>query len=131
MASMIYEDYKLCPDLKPRECCLVLEQYDEGAFKRLFHAHIPLHRLSESRKLEILKVFVVRYMPLEADAIVSAYINDRGKSPHHEDPFRVHVTYAEPGVQRIYCGLNTKAWIDQVILPSSFRPSRANPVASQ
>jgi hypothetical protein len=44
---MEYEKYKLCPTLKPRDVCIVLEQYEEGFFIRRFHKHVPASRISD------------------------------------------------------------------------------------
>ncbi|MSP43669.1 MAG: hypothetical protein EXR08_09945 [Alphaproteobacteria bacterium] len=118
---MEYENYRLCPDLKIKEFCIVLEQYHDGSFDREFHQHIPSHRLSQPSKIEMLKALVVRYAQFGPETIVSAYVNERGHSPLHSDQFRFHNSYPEPGVQRVYCGTNTKAWIDQVIAPTSCR----------
>ncbi len=121
MIQMQYENFKLCPDLKIKELCVVLEKYHDGSFERQFHRHIPSYRLSQSRKMEMLKALVVRYAMFNADTIVSAYVNNRGQNPSHSDKFQIHCSYPESGVQRVYCGTNTKAWIDQVLSPTSFR----------
>jgi hypothetical protein len=124
----MYERYKLCTELKPRECCLVLEQYHQGEFTQKYHRHFPRHRISETTMIEMLKAFVVRFYGFEGfgpDSIVAAYLNSRGKDPASRNPFQMQVTYPEPGVIRRYCGTNTKAWIDEVIVPSEFRIQEA------
>jgi hypothetical protein len=123
----MYENYKPCAELKPRECCLVLEQYHQGEFTRHYHLHFPLSRISEKVMIELLKAFVVRFYGFEgfgADSIVSAYLNSRGKDPATKS-FHFQVTYPEPGVIRRYCGTDTRAWIDEVISPSKFRVDKA------
>ena len=118
---MEYEGYKLCPELKPKEYCLVVEQYEEGTFERLFHAHIPAHRISKNCRLEVLRTLVARYAPLWFEAIVATYVNAKPGEPAHENLLPMHVTYPERGVLRTYCGTNTKAWIDEVLVPTDFR----------
>ncbi|MGA7787000.1 MAG: hypothetical protein WCA56_02415 [Xanthobacteraceae bacterium] len=120
----MYENYKLCPDLEPRECCLVLEQYHEGNFTRKYHRHFPRHRVSQSAMIEMIKAFVVRFdgwSGFGPDLIVDSYLNSRGRNPGDLGAFQIRVTYPEPGVIRRYCGTDTKAWIDEVISPNKFR----------
>jgi hypothetical protein len=120
----MYENYKLCSDLKPRECCLVLEQYHQGNFTREYHRHFPRYRISAPAMIEMLKAFVVRFDGFSGfgpDLIVDAYLNSRGKDPRDLGVFQIRVTYPEPGVIRRYCGTNTCAWVDEVILPAQFR----------
>jgi hypothetical protein len=122
----MHENYKLCPDLKPRECCLVLEQYCNGEFKREYHRHFPRYRVSQESMIEMLKAFVVRFYGFSGygpNHIVASYLNSRGREPPASS-FQFHVTYPEPGVIRRYCGTNTKAWVDEVITPSKFRQER-------
>ena len=116
----MYESHKLCPDLKPKEICLVVEQYHEGVIERKFHMHVPKHRLSEDALAYLLKALVLKFENNEPQTIVRGFLNDRGKNPSALN-FSFHVSYAEPGVLRKYCGGNTSAWADQVVLPSSFR----------
>jgi hypothetical protein len=124
VGSKMYENYKLCHSLESKQICIVLEQYDQGKFKRRFHQHIPKSRMSEQSRSELLKAFIVKYSGFSPEAIVSAYINDRGRNPTHSNRFQFHTTHPEPGVLRHYCGTNTKAWIDQVIQPSKFRQDK-------
>jgi hypothetical protein len=120
----MYENYKLCPDLKPRECCLVLEQYHEGNFTQQYHRHFPRSRISVAAMIEMLKAFVVRFDGFTGfwpDLIVDSYLNSRGRDPQNLGVFQIQVTYPEPGVIRRYSGTDTRAWVDEVISPSSFR----------
>jgi hypothetical protein len=74
--------------------------------------------------VEMLKAFVVRFYGFDGfgpDSIVASYLNSRGKEPAPRNTFQLQITYAEPGVIRRYCGTDTKAWIDEVIMPSKFR----------
>ena len=118
---MEYENYKLCSQLKTKECRIVLEQYSNRRFDRVFHQHVRSSRLSRSSKIELLKALVVRHTPLSSEAIVSAYVNGRGDEPSRSGHFRIVIRYPEAGAMRTYCGANTVAWIDDVISPSDFR----------
>jgi hypothetical protein len=117
-------DSKRCPQLKPNELCIVLEQYHEGKFARQFHEHVPRSRLSAENKINVIKSLVVRFYGFEGmgpESIVRAYLNNRGKTPSASAVLRIHTSYPEPGVLRHYCGGDTAAWVDEVVLPSSFR----------
>jgi hypothetical protein len=116
----MYENHKLCPELKPKEICLVVEQYHEGKIERKYHLHVPKHRLSETSLQYLLQTLVLKFENNEPLTIVRSFLNDRGKNPSAHN-FNWHVTYPEPGVLRKYCGGDTSAWADQVVLPSSFR----------
>lgn len=116
----MYENHKLCPDLRAKEICLVVEQYRDGTIERKFHMHVPQHRLSETSLGYLLRALVLKFENNEPLTIVRSFLNDRGKNPSAHN-FNSHVTYPEPGVLRKYCGGDTCAWADQVILPSSFR----------
>ena len=35
----IYSDFKLCPQLLPKQACLVLERYNHGKMERIVHEH--------------------------------------------------------------------------------------------
>jgi hypothetical protein len=111
----MYENHKLCPDLKPKEICLVVEQYHEGTIERKYHLHVPQHRLSEVSLSYLLKALVLKFQNNEPLTIVRSFLNDRGKNPSAHN-FNFHVTYPEPGVLRKYCGGDTCAWADQVIV---------------
>jgi hypothetical protein len=116
----MFENHKLCSDLKTKEMCLVVEQYNEGTIERKFHMHVPKHRLSEDALAYLLKALVIKFENNEPLTIVRSFLNSRGKNPSARN-FNFHVTYPEPGVMRKYCGANTCAWADQVVVPSSFR----------
>jgi hypothetical protein len=117
-------DSNLCPQLKPNELCFVLEQYHEAKFTRQFHEHVPRSRLSAENKINVIKSLVVRFYGFEGmgpESIVRAYLNQRGKTPSASAVLRIHTDRPEPGVLRHYCGGNTVAWVDEVVLASSFR----------
>jgi hypothetical protein len=57
----MYENYKLCDELKPREICLVVEQYREGQIGRKYHQHVAKHRLSETSLWYLLQAQVARF----------------------------------------------------------------------
>ena len=110
----MYESHKLCESLKPKEICLVVEQYKEGSFERQFHEHVPKHRLSESALQNLLEALVLKFENNEPRTIVRSHLNERGKEPPSHK-LMWHVTCPEPGVLRKYCGTNTYAWADAVI----------------
>ena len=115
----------LCPDLCPNELCIVVEQYREGTFERQFHEHIPRSRLSSKSKVELLRALVIRFYGFSgmgAEQIIRAHLNQRGKTPSANAALRIHTSYPEAGVLRRHCGGDTAAWIDEVVLTSSFRP---------
>jgi hypothetical protein len=116
----MYENHKLCPDLKSKEICLVVEQYREGTIERKFHMHIPKHRISEDALAYLQKALVLKFEKNEPQTFVRGFLNKRGKNPSAHN-LNFHTTYPEPGVLRKYCGGNTCAWADQVVSPSSFR----------
>jgi hypothetical protein len=116
----MYENHKPCPDLKPKEICIVVEQYNQGVISRKYHQHVAQHRLSETSLQYLLQSLVLKFESNEPLTIVRSFLNDRGKNPSRHN-FNWHVTYPEPGVLRKYCGGDTCAWADQVILASSFR----------
>jgi hypothetical protein len=119
----VYESYKLCPDLRRRELCFVVEQYEAGGFKRVFHKHAPKSRLSVDGVREVLRALVAKFYEgqgMSAEQIVQAHFNSRGQSGLGQ--FHMVASYPEPGVLRFYCGANTQSWVDQVIRPADFRP---------
>jgi hypothetical protein len=118
----VYENYKLCSELNPKVICLVLEQYEKGAFTRRYHEHVPSYRLSEDSRINLLRALVIRFSEFDAETIVRCHLNTRGKRPPADQGhLRFFVSYPERGVLRAYCGTDTKAWSDQVIQPSEFR----------
>jgi hypothetical protein len=118
----MYENYKPCDELKSREICFVVEQYDQGKFIRQFHEHVRESRLSNDSRINLLRALVIKFSAISAETIVRCHLNARGKHPAADDvSLRVFVTDPERGVQRSYCGTNTKAWSDQVIQPNEFR----------
>ena len=118
----MYENFKLCEKLKPREICIVIERYNEGDVTREFYEHIPSVRLSKDALGQLLRALVIRFSAMSARTIVRNHLNKRGKSPPAENrDLRFHQTYPEPGVIRFYCGSNIVAWSDQVIAPRQFR----------
>ena len=71
--SMSYEQYKLCDDLKPKEYCVVVEQYKCGSFERKFHEHVPKHRLSEEALSYLLPALVMKFEEVMPAAILRGY----------------------------------------------------------
>lgn len=120
----MYDNYKLCPDLRPAEICIVVEQYHDGKFERRFHRHVRKSRLPELSRGELLRALVARFhggAGMGFDLIVSCYLNTRAKEPPHANDLEIVSAYPEPGVLRHYCGGNTHAWCDIVISPMYFR----------
>jgi hypothetical protein len=125
----MYENYKLCSELKPSDWCFVIEQYVEGNFDQRFHQHVPKSRLSVDAAINLLRALVVRFdggTGMGAEQIVSAYLNERGRTPRASAALRIFTSYPEPGVIRYYCGANTKAWSDRVIAKWDFRSPKAD-----
>jgi hypothetical protein len=121
---MIYEGFRLSSKLKPGLIEIVVESFESGKRNRLYEALVPGSRISAQRQAELLKVLVCRFAGrsgLGFEQIVSAFLNTRGKRPPASNPFQMHVSYPEPGVKRTYCGTDTLAWADEVILPNKFR----------
>ena len=109
----IYENCKPCEILKPSERCFVVEQYNEGAFLRKFHKHVPATRLSNEAILRVLRLLVIYFRGIDPDTIVNIHLHKRGRwSLADERYFRVRVTYPAPNVMRTYCGIVTVAWSD-------------------
>lgn len=117
----MYENYKLCDKLKPREICLVVAQYERGIFKRKFHDHVPRSRLSNDERINLLRALVVKFSGISAETIVRCHLNAKGKTPPADRGLRIVVAYPERGVMRSYCGTNTKSWSDEVIQSDKFR----------
>ena len=79
--TMEYENYRLCSELRPKETCVVLEQYVLGEFERRFHMHVPKTRLSQESKSGLLRSLVMRFYGNEgmgAEHIVTLHLNSRG-----------------------------------------------------
>ena len=122
----LYENYKLCPELKPKEICVVVEQCSKGKFIRQYHEHVPAHRLSGDSLANLLFAMVIRFSEFNAETITRCYLNTRGKKPPaNEGHLRCAVSRPEPGVSRRYCGTDTIAWSDRVIRASEFRKGLA------
>lgn len=120
----MYDGFSLSDSLEKGKVEVVVEQYERGAFVRLYSALVPAHRLSKEAKNNLLKSLICRFngkTGLGFEHIVQSYLNSRGKTPPSHDPFQFHVAYPEPGVLRTYCGTDTLAWIDEVVSPTTFR----------
>jgi hypothetical protein len=118
----LHDNYKLCAELRPKEICLVLEQFRKDKFIRQYHKHVPAHRLSNDSLSNLLFAMVIRFSDLDAETIVRCYLNARGKKPSADKGhLRCAVSRPEPGVSRWYCGIDTIAWADQVVRASEFR----------
>ena len=116
-----YDGYRLCPELRPSELCIVVEQYRGGLFERRFHQHIPGARLSTEAKIDLLRSLVALWSGLSAEQIVRAYLNTRSTRLDGSGALRIMTGYPEPGAMRYSCGATTTAWIDVVINPAQFR----------
>ncbi|MDE1937191.1 hypothetical protein [Bradyrhizobium sp.] len=120
MEKAMYENFEICPDLKAKEFCIVVREYQEGQFHRRFHEHIPKHRISEERLSGMFQALVLKFQNNEPLTIMRSFLNARGKEPS-AFMFMWRVTYPEAGVLRKYCGTNVCAWADEVIVPANFR----------
>jgi len=121
----MYENFRLCEGLKSSEICLVVEQYDKGLFTRRFHEHVPKSRLSNDARVHLLRALVIHFSRMGPRNIVACHLNKKGPTPSADSgTLHMFTSYPEPGVLRFYCGLDTKAWSDQVIAPSKFRPGQ-------
>lgn len=117
----MYENHKLCDSLKPREICLVVEQYTKGVYIRKFHEHVSKSRLSKDARINLLRSLVIHFSKIGAETIVQCHVNKRVGKPTADNRLRITTKYPEPGVLRHYCGSNTVAWLDAVIAPDEFR----------
>jgi len=119
----MYENHKICDTLTASEIYFVVEQYSNGDFIRRFHEHVLKSCFSGDARQNVLRALVVRFSRMDASAIVRCYMNGRGhkRIPNTRLELGMIVSYPEAGVLRTYCGINTKAWSDQVILASNFR----------
>jgi len=117
----MYENYKLCDRLRPSEICLVVEQYDEGKNIRKFHQHVAKSRLSRDARINLLRTLVLHFSRVQAETIVRCYLNARARVPSADERLRIVQSYPEAGVIRFYCGSDTVAWSDQVIIEKDFR----------
>ena len=119
--DQMYENYRLCDKLKPREICFVVEQYDQGKFHRQFHQHVRESRLSDDSRSNLLRALVIKFSAISAEMVVRCHLNEKGKHPADKTSLSVFVTHPERGVRRSCCGTNTKAWSDEVDQPNEFR----------
>jgi hypothetical protein len=116
--------FKLCPDLRPADVCLVVEQYREGGFERRFHKHVPRERLSDDARLDLLRALVARFLARtgpNAEQIIGSYLNTNIERPVAPNGLTVVTSHPEPGVVRCYCGSATVAWSDHVFARRQFR----------
>lgn len=125
MGNDIYENYKVCPELKPGQICVVVEKYEPNPksvdlFVRKFHYHIPAHRISVDDQISLLRSLICHFEQCGPEKIVGYHLNNR-KGGESKIPLKSYVSYPEKGVIRRYFGANTKAWTDSVIRESDFR----------
>jgi hypothetical protein len=106
--------------LKPKQYCIMVEQYKDGFFERKFHEHVAARRLSEESLQQLLPALVMKFEEMLPMTIFRSHLNGRGKNPPHQT-FMWHVNYPEPDVLRKYCGTDTVAWADLVIRADQFR----------
>ena len=120
----MYDDFKLCDTLKPSEICIVVEQYRQGPFVRLYHQHIPKSRTSHDDRIQLLRTLVMHFEGYGPDKIVRSFLNNRRGDPPRNRGLDITFRHSEPGANRYYCGTDTKAWFDIVIDPKQFRSPR-------
>jgi len=73
------------------------------------------------RRANVLRALVMHFSGMDAKSIVHCHLNRRGRSPAFNNNLFMVASHPEAGVLRIYCGANTKAWADHVIVPTKFR----------
>ncbi len=117
----MYENHKLCETLTSSEICFVVEQYHAGSFTRKFHEHVRKSRLSDEACRNVLRALVMHFSNMGPESIVLCHLNDRKGMPTADNRLKIITSYPEAGVLRSYCGVNTAAWSDQVIMPANFR----------
>ena len=77
----MYENHKLCPELQPKEICLVVEQYHQGRIERKYHLHLPRHRLSETSIQYLLPSLVMKFENNEPLTIVRSFLIEESTRP--------------------------------------------------
>jgi hypothetical protein len=80
--------------------------------------HVPKSRLSMDVLGNVLHALVLKFEDVRPQTIVRSYLNERGKILQYTNSCTSH---PEAGVLRHYCGTNTTAWADQMIVPAKFR----------
>jgi hypothetical protein len=123
-SSVMYTHYEICSQLKPKVRCFRLRRYKEGIYDKLFHEHVPQHRIGVDDSLAMMKALVLRFNQSGADRILRAYLNRRDHKPESID-VRYEVEYPEPGVMR-RCVIDGSviAWMDEVLLSDTFRQTK-------
>ena len=112
--------HTICDDLEPTYNCLVVEQFTGGVFVRRFHQHVADYRLSNARRVNLLHALIIHFWRPDAETVVQCYMNRKWKSPPaHSLP--MEICYPEEGVERLTCGSDIVAWVDQVVDPDKFR----------
>lgn len=114
--------HKICPDLEPTYNCIVVEEFTGGVFVRRFHKRVADYRLSNARRVNLLHALILHFWRPDADTIVQCYMNRKWKSPPALS-LPMEISCPEPGVERITCGTDIVAWVDQVVDPEKFRCS--------
>jgi len=119
-------NHTICPDLEPTYNCVVVEQFTGGVFVRRFHQHVADYRLSNARRVNLLHALIIHFWRPDAETVVQCYMNRKWKTPPaHSLP--MEISYPEEGVERITCGSDIVAWVDQVVDPEKFRRARGLP----
>jgi hypothetical protein len=120
--------FKLCPDLRVSDVCLVVEQYRDGGYERRFHKHVPRDRLADGVRVDLLRALVARFSARtgsSAEQIVTSYLNANGEHAPPQNNLTIVTSHPEPGVVRCYCGSATVAWSDHVFARKQFRLPQA------
>ena len=118
----MYDQYMICPSLRPKEKCFRVQRYEDGHVIEVFHEHIPSHRISLDSEIEVLRTLVGHFAGWNGMFILHSRLNSRRGGPSRYPGFVSHVTYPEEGVLRRYFSSDdVTAWSDTVISPHSFR----------
>jgi hypothetical protein len=122
----MYENFKICPNLRPKEKCFRVQQYSGGKVVELFHEHVPSHRISQDAEIDALRCLVGQCW--NSLYVLHSRLNERRGGPAHYPKLLSQVTYPEPGViRRYFSSGDTTAWLDQVINLGTFRLGSENP----
>jgi hypothetical protein len=121
--NRVYSRHHLCPYLRTRERCFVVQCYNQGNFDQVFHEHVPLHRISQESTVEVLCSLVGHYDGWSGLFILNSRLNNRRGGPSRYPSYVHHISYPEEGVIRHYVSSGSiLAWSDAVLSPEIFRP---------
>lgn len=122
----MYERYKICPKLGPKEKCFRVQQFRNGEVIELFHQHVPAHRISLNAEINALEALLGHFAGWNGIYILHSRLNNRGSEPAQFPRVIAHVAYPEEGViRRYFSSGDTTAWSDNVISRGEFRRDKS------